>query len=396
MYDALIVGGGPSGSAAAILLSRAGWKVGLVEKSRFPRRKVCGEFISATSLPLLQALGIADSFATLAGPPVREVALYAGNTIVASEMPGPAYPDETSGRALGREHLDALLLTRAGEAGAAILQPWAVSQIEGDDAGFACHAVASGLRERRTLRARLLIAAHGSWQPGTLPTQPERAPRRSSDLFAFKAHFTGTALPEFHMPLIAFPGGYGGMVRSDSGRTTLSCCIQRQTLDQCRRNSTRVSAGDAVLDHLQRTTLGVRAALQGARRSGPWLSAGPIRPGIRGFRRGGLFAVGNAAGEAHPLVAEGISMALQSAWLLSRELIERPEAVHSETARHEVASAYERSWRKHFAGRIYASAVFAQLAMHSASAALAAQFLRQAPSALALGARLSGKTHVLN
>src|SRR5262245_14089568 len=51
--DALIVGAGPAGSAAALLLARAGWSVALIEKAEFPRRKVCGEFISATSLPLL-------------------------------------------------------------------------------------------------------------------------------------------------------------------------------------------------------------------------------------------------------------------------------------------------------------------------------------------------------
>ena len=69
-YDALIVGGGPSGSAAASLLARAGWRVTLIEKATFPRRKVCGEFISSASLPLLRDLGVADRFLERAGPPI--------------------------------------------------------------------------------------------------------------------------------------------------------------------------------------------------------------------------------------------------------------------------------------------------------------------------------------
>ena len=56
--DAVIVGAGPAGASAAILLARAGWSVALVEKTPFPRRKVCGECISAGSFPLLEALGL--------------------------------------------------------------------------------------------------------------------------------------------------------------------------------------------------------------------------------------------------------------------------------------------------------------------------------------------------
>ncbi|HTT07381.1 MAG TPA: FAD-dependent oxidoreductase, partial [Gammaproteobacteria bacterium] len=58
IYDAVVIGGGPAGSTAALRLVLAGWTVALVEKSSFPRRKVCGEFISATTLPLLRALGV--------------------------------------------------------------------------------------------------------------------------------------------------------------------------------------------------------------------------------------------------------------------------------------------------------------------------------------------------
>jgi flavin-dependent dehydrogenase len=56
-YDALVIGGGPAGATTALLLARAGWSVALVERKAFPRRKVCGEFISATSEPLLRDLG---------------------------------------------------------------------------------------------------------------------------------------------------------------------------------------------------------------------------------------------------------------------------------------------------------------------------------------------------
>src|SRR4051812_13750866 len=57
-YDAIIVGAGPAGSCAAILLAQAGWSVAIFEKRRYPCRKVCGECIAAGNLPLFDTLGI--------------------------------------------------------------------------------------------------------------------------------------------------------------------------------------------------------------------------------------------------------------------------------------------------------------------------------------------------
>lgn len=57
-FDVIIIDAGPAGASAATLLAQAGWSVALIEKQIFPRRKVCGECIAASNLPLLDALGI--------------------------------------------------------------------------------------------------------------------------------------------------------------------------------------------------------------------------------------------------------------------------------------------------------------------------------------------------
>jgi flavin-dependent dehydrogenase len=236
----------------------------------------------------------------------------------------------------------------------------------------------------------VVIAAHGSWEPGALPTQLERRSSHPADLFAFKAHFQGGNLPPGLMPLLAFPGGYGGLVHTDHGRINLSCCIRRDRLAALRLGDPR-EAGEAVLGHILEACLGARRALAGASRCGPWLAAGPICPGLRVLARGGLFAVGNASGEAHPVVAEGISMALQGAWLLTRRLITWRRDGGRADQLPRVGKEYTRAWRQCFAPRVYAAAAVAHWAMRPATVACALPLLHCLPGLLSWGARLSGK-----
>ena len=117
LRDALVLGAGPAGSTAAILLAKAGWNVAIVEKAHFPRRKVCGEYLSGAAWPLLEELGVASRIASIAGPEVHRVGLFADRETLAAPMPRSA--SFRKGRALGREHLDTLLLEEAVASGAA-------------------------------------------------------------------------------------------------------------------------------------------------------------------------------------------------------------------------------------------------------------------------------------
>jgi flavin-dependent dehydrogenase len=384
-YDALVIGGGPAGATAALILARAGWSVAVIEKAAYPRRKVCGEFISATSLPLLRDLGIAEEFAAQAGPQVKRVGYFAGDTAATAPMPQPRSAAEAWGRALGREHLDTLLLDRARRAGAEIWQPWSARTLERAGDRYLCSIMRRD--ERRELAAHLVMVAHGSWQAGHLfPAGANSA--APSDLLAFKAHFREYNLPPDLMPLITFPGGYGGMVHSDDGRVSLSCCVRRDVLERGRVAGE--GAGDAVLRHILASCTGARDALSSARLDGKWLSAGPIRPGIRDRYADGVLFVGNTAGEAHPIIAEGISMAMQSSWLLGGALAREP-GVPAARRRDEIGQWYSAEWRRLFAGRVRAAATFAQALMRPSLAVLAGGVVKRAPGLLTFGARLSGK-----
>jgi flavin-dependent dehydrogenase len=389
IYDAVVLGAGPAGATAATLLARAGWSVAIVEKRAFPRRKVCGEFVSATSLPLLQDLGVAEDFLDLAGPEVRRVAVFAGRRTLSAAMPWAENAAGAWGRALARERLDGLLLDAAARAGARVWQPWNTVAVQRAPSGRLCTIVA-GTR-RAQLAARVVIAACGSWERAPPPLRIDRA-HRPSDLLAFKAHFDDCDLPTGLMPLLLFPGGYGGMVRCDQGRVSLSCCIRRDALQRLRRTAGS-PAGQAVLQHIRAHAAGVDDCLRRATLRHGWLSAGPIRPGIRRRFPQGILAVGNLAGEAHPLVAEGISMAMQSAWLLCRSLLTGQDDIAVRGGLDRIAREYDAAWRAAFAGRIRAAAVFAHLAQQPLAVAAVLHALERFPDLLTFGARLSGKAN---
>jgi flavin-dependent dehydrogenase len=312
----------------------------VVEKSPFPRRKVCGEFVAAAGVALLGELGLGEEFDAAAGPEIRRIAVWAGNRTLEAAMPGDRYP-----RALERERLDTMLLDVAARYGARLA------------------------REAGDIHAETIIRACGSWQRNARP--------KPSDLFGFQAHFSGGKPAPNTIALIPFPGGYGGLVERAHGRSTFACCIRRDRLEAIRAPG--ASAGESVLHHAMRACPALGEALATATLDEPWLGAGPLHPGKRTLYADGVYSIGNAAGEAHPVVGEGIAMAMQSAALLAQVI-----------DRHDAPAAYAAAWQWHFPPRIRASAAFAHLAMLSAAPVLA-RMLGAVPGLLTAAARMSGK-----
>lgn len=386
--EVLIVGGGPAGASAAILLARARRSVILLEKAAFPRRKVCGEFIAAAGVELLRSLGLGERFVAASGPEIRRIAVWAGAAAFEARMPqlraAAPYP-----RALEREALDALLVERAAQCGAEVLQPAMALALERRAGGLVCRAAARRGAPGLEIEARAVIAAHGSWEPGGLATQPPHLVAAPTDLLAFQAHFRNAALPPNTIVLVPFSGGYAGLVERAAGGVTFACCLRRDALE--RMHAAGLPAGENLLRHALSESRGLRRALACAAREGPWLAAGPLRPGARPLYRDGVFVIGNAAGEAHPVVGEGITGAMHSAALLCKPLLAALECGYSRETEHQAARAYARRWRRNFTFRLWAAARFAELAMRPSAAAFAERLLGYAPALLTLAARMSGK-----
>lgn len=391
-FDAVVLGAGPAGSSAAYFLAQSGLRVAIVEKSEFPREKVCGEFVSATTFPVLDSMGIGEALRRSGGPPTRRAGLYGGDATFFAPMP-VAKGGEGWGRTLARAVLDPSLLEAARAQGAEVFQPWKAVAMDRVEEGHLVTIESRGQIER--LSASVVVVAHGSWEIGPLPTQPQRS-NAPGDVLAFKAFYHGASFDDDLMILAGFPGGYGGMVHRDRSTVGLSLCVRRDVLRASRERYGLPSAWENLVRHAVETTRGIAEAIAGAKLESAPRAAGPLRPGVRTLYEDGVFRVGNAAGEAHPTVAEGISMAIQSGMLLAGHLVGPSGALDDPGALDAAGRAYSRAWKEQFGGRIRIADVYARMCMSPVACALLTPLFTIAPQLITFGAVLSGKTKFLS
>jgi 2-polyprenyl-6-methoxyphenol hydroxylase-like FAD-dependent oxidoreductase len=345
-------------------------------------------------MPILAALGIGDAFARLAGPELREVALYCGNRLLQAPLPAVPGASQPWGRALERETFDRLLIERARGLGVTVWQPWTMRAIDGTVGAFRCQIEARPAPAIEELRAPVLIMANGSWD-GDVENK-RHVVRKPSDLFAFKANFSEARLDPGLLPVISFAGGYGGLVIADNGQLTLAGCIRRDFLKACRVAAPGHTAGEAFETYLRNQSKSLRNALRNAQRDGRWLGIGPIQPGIRATwrRADGRFMIGNAAAEAHPIIGEGISMAMQSAWFLCERLIALKHENASAVALQGVGADYASRCKHAFAPRLHLAATLAHLAMRPWLAPVVWPLISRAPHLMTAIARGAGKSRI--
>ncbi len=119
LYDVVIVGGGPSGSACAYWLAEAGWSVCLIEKKHFPREKTCGDGLTPRSVFQLAEMGLEGIVATNGH---KYNGLRAFGFGAALEMNWPEHPVFPNyGYTITRFNLDGLVAENAEKSGADVL-----------------------------------------------------------------------------------------------------------------------------------------------------------------------------------------------------------------------------------------------------------------------------------
>jgi geranylgeranyl reductase family protein len=336
MYDALVIGAGPAGAAAAWALARAGCRVALADRETFPRDKTCGDGLIPDALEALDAMGLR---AAIAREAVRPPALH----IHAPD--GTAVVLESEFLCLPRLRLDALLVAAAADAGAEVLTPLdAQGSIEAG--GRVCGARFASPQGERAIDARFTFLATGANATAArafgLPMPPK------PDAVAGRAYFRvppSFAASHPHLSIVferSLCPGYGWIFPGPDLRYNVGVgffadgdAAPRSLHDLWERFTTRFAPASALVAASEPLT--------------PFRGA-PLRTGLQHATLGrpGLLVLGDAAAMTYPCTGEGIGKAMQSGLLaaaLAGEALagrRRDDSVHGD---------YDSEFRRQFAPR---------------------------------------------
>jgi len=387
-YDAIIIGGGPAGSSAAISLSQRGAQVLVLEEKRMPRGKLCGEFITPECFPTLQRLGVMERMVAAGAQKIVRVSLVVASgksveTHVSKMSDGAAWA-----MSLSRARFDQVLFDRAREAGATCLEGVAVNGCVFDDGGPG-RVEALSLKEgaRVGFEAPVIIDASGRNSRLMVDKRERIAGRRGSRLYALKAHFKGIEGIDDQVELYFFPQGYGGLSLVEGGLVNLCFIVSEHALKNAGGDPT------TTVEHTLMNNSLARERLRGAEPAGKWHSAGPLTFGRRRLARDGVIAIGDASGMIDPFTGTGIQMALRTGEMAAEAIVNAMGAVHStaiaegrgagrqrqSTVLDSVLAYYARQYESEFYNRMRIAGLLRAAAFSPATASVVASVLTRMP-----------------
>jgi len=342
-YDAIVVGGGPAGSVMAWSLARRGIRVAVVERARFPREKVCGDFVEPGGLRILEAMGCLQPLEAAEPLPITHVAtfiqsklIYRGKIPYYVEQHGlPSY-----GYIVPRSELDTELLNCARAASATVYEGCSAKKISHD--GRFVQVSVSSDGQRFDLSAPLIVGADGvasivARSFGQIRDDPRFTCIAQRSYVDGVSLLRGEATTWFDEDL--FPG-YGWLFPMSDGRANVGVGVLSEAR---RRHGMNVpELFRSFIEKLKRHHPAcAHMQLEQKPRGGTTRSYSAIG---RNVFDGGLL-IGDAGSFVDPLTGEGITPGMESALIASDTVVEALERGRFDAG---FLSRFEHDFRDYF------------------------------------------------
>jgi menaquinone-9 beta-reductase len=338
-----IVGAGPAGSSLAIRLAGQGFAVTLIEREKFPRHKLCGEFISPECLSHFHDLGVLDEMLSAGGDHIAETVFFArsGKHVA---VPSKWFGGAGYALSLSRAEMDHRLLLGAKAAGAKVLEETSATGLLMEDETVTGIKTRGPNGEARELRAGITIDATGrTGLLGKLLHKGRHKPAipGSSKLIGFKAHLKNVSMEKGRCEIYSFPGGYGGLSYVEEGAANFCFLIRAKAARELGGKTNKI------VEEIVFQNKRARRTLETAEPVHDWLAVAVDSFGKKELSSAkNLFSVGDAAAFIDPFTGSGMLMALESSSILARAIID------NYLLPGEITSCYAAVYRKTFARRL--------------------------------------------
>jgi flavin-dependent dehydrogenase len=335
-FDVIIAGAGPAGTSAAIHLARNGLHVLLVEQKKFPRAKLCGEFISPECQKHFEALGVAETMAASAPFALTETVFYSTRghhvTVPSSWFGG------TAALGLSRAVMDDVLLRRAQACGVNVLENATINEplLDGKNV--------RGVRlKENEYFAPLTIDATGRARILTKKLNAGE-PKSKATLIAFKAHLRNTRVAANACEIYFYPDGYGGLSTIENDVSNLCFIISAEQVKRHHSNP------DVIVRELVMKNQRAAYTLAHAQLESEWLSASWERFGRRQPNpANGMIAIGDAAAFIDPFTGSGMLMAFESGELAADVIVRHRDKLAQNEL---IGAAYAEEYVRKFDSRL--------------------------------------------
>jgi len=337
VFDVIIIGGGLAGLTGAIHLSKFNKRVLVIEKNKYPRHKVCGEYVSNEVLPYLEYLGI-NPFKYGAKRINRFELSTRKNKLISSNLP-------MGGFGISRFNFDTILAKRAQKNGVTIMQDTVIS------VNYKASVFIVKTKLNQVLTTAIVIGAFG--KRSLLDVKMHRNfIRKKSSYLAVKIHAKGD-FPENLVALHNFKGGYCGVSK-----------VEKEFINLCYITDIKIFKKYKNIDTFQKKVLFKNKYLKKIFKNSKPIFDKPLAINQISFSRkkpveNHIIMCGDTAGMIHPLCGNGMSIAIKSAKIASQLILKYFSGEIK--SKQELEKNYIKEWNRAFkkrlrVGRIIASA----------------------------------------